>query len=66
NARNDKRDWESVLRSAPNPLAPTLGEAMAEALTPDEAEIFAAHMRPLVERGERMSRDAVAYLWTVR
>jgi arsenite methyltransferase len=66
NARNDTREWESVLRSAPNPLAPTLGEAMAEALTPEEAERFTAHLRPLVERGERMSRGAVAYLWTVR
>ncbi|HEX6708848.1 MAG TPA: methyltransferase domain-containing protein [Rubrobacter sp.] len=66
NVRNDAREWESVLRSAPNPLAPTLGEAMAEALTPEEAKRFTVHLRPPVERGERMSRDAVAYLWTVR
>ena len=66
NLGDGARDWETALRSAPNPLAPTLGEAMAEALTPEEAERFAAHLRPLVERGERRSRDAVAYLWTVR
>ena len=66
NLRDHTRDWETALRSAPNPLAPTLGEAMAEALTPDEAERFAAHLRPLVESGRRRSRDAVAYLWTVR
>jgi arsenite methyltransferase len=64
--RDDTRDWETALRSAPNPLAPTLGEAMAEALTPDEAERFAAHLRPLIESGRRRSRDAVAYLWTIR
>ena len=60
------RDWETALRSAPNPLAQTLGEAMAEALTQEEAERFAAHLRPLVESGERRSRDAATYLWTVR
>ena len=58
--------WETLLRSAPNPLAPTLEEAMSEALTPLEAERFAAHLRPLVERAERTSRDAVAYLWAVK
>jgi ubiquinone/menaquinone biosynthesis C-methylase UbiE len=66
NLKDDTRDWETALRSAPNPLAPTLDEAMAEALTPEEAERFAAHLRPLVESGERRSRDAVAYLWAVR
>ncbi len=55
-----------MLRSAPNPLAPTLEEALAEALTPDEADRFTAHLRPLVGRAERTARDAVAYLWAVR
>ncbi len=66
NLHDDTRDWETALNSAPNPLAPTLGEAMAEALTPEEAERFTAHLRPLVESGHRRSRDAVAYLWAVR
>ncbi len=58
--------WETMLHSAPNPLAPTLEEAMAEVLTPSEAERFAAHLRPPVERAERTSRDAVAYLRAVK
>src|SRR5207245_2430282 len=41
--------WEGLLSIAPNPLALTLGEAINEALSPDEAERFAAHVRPLVE-----------------
>ena len=65
-ATDGARGWETMLRSAPNPLAPTLEEAMAEALTPREAERFAAHLRPLVERAERTSRDAVAYLRAVK
>ena len=66
NPEHDARDWETVLRSAPNPLAPTLGEAMAEALTRDEVERFTAHLCPLVESGRRRSRDAVAYLRAVK
>ena len=66
NLEDDARDWETAPRSAPNTLAPTLGEAMAEALTADEAERFAAHLRPLVESGQRKSRDTVAYLWAVK
>lgn len=66
NLGDGARDWETALRSAPNPLAPTLGEAMDEALTPDEAERFTAHLRPLVEKNENTARNAVAYLWTVR
>jgi arsenite methyltransferase len=65
NLRDYARDWDTALRSAPNPLAPTLEEAMAEALTQEEAERFAAHLRPLVVSGRQRSRDAFAYLWTV-
>ncbi len=39
---------------------------MEEALTPSEIERFEAHLRPLVERGERTRREAVAYLWAVK
>ena len=59
-------NWETTLRSSPNPLTPTLKEAMQQALTPSEAERFEAHLRPLVERGQRIRREAVAYLWAVK
>ncbi|MDQ5818468.1 MAG: hypothetical protein M3334_08840 [Actinomycetota bacterium] len=59
-------NWETTLRSSPNPLAPTLKEAMQQALTPSEAERFEAHLRPLVERGQRIRWEAVAYLWAVK
>jgi len=55
--------WETFVQSAPNPLAPTLDEAMTEALNPDEREQFMTHLRPLVERGEGTFAVAVAYLW---
>lgn len=57
--------WETMLHSAFNPLAPTLSEAMGEALTPHEAERFASHLRPLVEAGQGEVRRASTYLWAV-
>jgi ppGpp synthetase/RelA/SpoT-type nucleotidyltranferase len=61
-AQGWKMTWESFLRTAANPKIPTLEEAMAQALTDDEAAGFAAHMRPLVEHQVGTYRFAVAYL----
>ncbi|MBT9163482.1 MAG: hypothetical protein DDT24_00390 [Chloroflexi bacterium] len=63
-----KATWETFLRTAANPKAPTLEEAMSQALTPGEAEQLVAHLRPLVEKGQRArpERSAVAYLWAVK
>jgi|SRR5436190_14078554 len=58
--------WESAVRRSPNPLVPTLEEAMNQALTPEEAERFVAYLRPLVEAGKGEARSAVAYLWAVK
>jgi arsenite methyltransferase len=54
--------WDTFLRIAPNPLAPSLAETIDQALTPEEAERFVAHMRPLFESREGTARSAVAYL----
>jgi ubiquinone/menaquinone biosynthesis C-methylase UbiE len=37
-------DWANVKNTSPNALAPTLAEAIAQALTSDEAERFEAHL----------------------
>lgn len=58
--------WEAFVASAGNPKIPTLEEAMAEALTPEEIERFTVHLRPLVEGARRRLPDAVAYLWAVK
>lgn len=58
--------WDRFIRWAGNPRIPTIGEAMGEALTPFEFERFESHLRPLVERAERVSRDAFSYLWAVK
>jgi ubiquinone/menaquinone biosynthesis C-methylase UbiE len=58
--------WESLLRMAGYPQAPTLGEAIAQTLTPDEAARFTAHLRPKVEAKEGTRRSAAAFLWATK
>ena len=58
--------WEKFVQSAGNPKIPTLAEALQEALTPEEAERFTAHLRPLVESARRKGREADAYLRAVK
>ncbi|TMK76644.1 MAG: class I SAM-dependent methyltransferase [Actinobacteria bacterium] len=58
--------WDSFLRIAPNPLAPSLAETIDDALTPEEAARFVAHMQPLFEGKQGTSRSAVAYLRAVK
>jgi hypothetical protein len=54
--------WDAFRNHAPNPLSPTLQEAMDDALTREEQERFVVHVRPLVERGEGSYRMASAYI----
>jgi arsenite methyltransferase len=58
--------WAAFLKGAGNPLAPTLEEAMEEALTPAEAERFEAHLRPLAETGGGLREMAAAFLWATK
>lgn len=59
-------DWPILLNTPWNPKIPSLAEAIEEALTPEEAEEFVNHLRPLVESGQGVSRLAVVYLWAVK
>jgi len=61
-----KMNWETMLCTAGNPKIPTLEEAMQEALSPVEREMFVAYLRPLVEAGSGITRSAVTYLWAVK
>jgi SAM-dependent methyltransferase len=58
--------WERVLNLAGNPLAPTLGEAIERALTPEERERFETQLRPLVEANAGRVRMAFAFLHGVK
>ena len=59
-------DWNTMLNTAPNPLAPTLYEALEQALTPDEVGALTDYLRPKVEAQAGMLRQAIAYLWAVK
>jgi len=58
--------WPAFVNSSGNPKIPTIGEAMDQALTPEERERFAEHLRPLVEEGRGVWRMAHAYLTAVK
>ena len=58
--------WSGFMDMAPNPLVPTFAEAVAEALSAEEAARFEEHLRPLVESGQGMTRSAVAYMRAAR
>lgn len=64
--RSESRQWDAFLKSSGNPKIPTIGEAIDQALTPEERERFVDHFRPLVERGEGVWRMAQAYLRAVK
>ncbi|MBL7259819.1 class I SAM-dependent methyltransferase [Paractinoplanes lichenicola] len=56
-------DWEARKKVAPNPLAPTYGEAMAAALTDEEHERLDTRMTQLAQSGTPTRRTlATAYL----
>ncbi|MET8197960.1 class I SAM-dependent methyltransferase [Micromonospora taraxaci] len=60
-------DWDAFKRTAPNPLVPTYGEAIAAALTTDERERLDAHMAALAAAGTPTRRTgAMAFLRALR
>jgi SAM-dependent methyltransferase len=60
-------DWDVLLRTAPNPLAPTLGEALAQALTGAERERFERHVRAALAAGTPVRKTiATVFLRAVR
>jgi arsenite methyltransferase len=62
----EPRPWNAFVNSSGNPKIPTIGEAIHQALTPEERERFIEYLRPLVEEGKGFSRMAQAYLQAVK
>lgn len=57
---------ETLLDTSPNPFAPTIREAIAQALTESERERFISHLRQAHDDGRQVKRLAVAYLVAVK
>jgi arsenite methyltransferase len=55
-------DVDTLLDTSPNPLAPTIREAIEQALTPQQRDRFIAHLRRAHEERRQVTRLAVAYL----
>jgi arsenite methyltransferase len=53
---------ETLLDTSPNPLAPTVREAIAQALTEPERKRFVTHLRRAHDERRQVKRLAVAYL----
>lgn len=59
-------DWQRLLETSPNPNAHTAREAIAGALTEEEAARLEAQIQPLADSGQGVIRDASAYLSAVK
>ena len=59
-------DWDRLMGTSPTPNARTVGESIAEALSSSESARFEGHLRPLVDAGRAIRRDASAYLTAVK
>jgi ubiquinone/menaquinone biosynthesis C-methylase UbiE len=64
--RPKQRDWERLLHSSPNPLAPTLADAVRSSLSNGEAGRFRQALRTSVEGRVGRAQLAVAYLRATR
>jgi arsenite methyltransferase len=56
------KDWDSMLKTAPNPNAHTVEEILNGALTPAEVSRFESFMKPVVDQRRAMMESAFAYL----
>lgn len=56
------RPWERAISIPGNPNIPSPRDAMAQIFTAEEAARYEAHLRPQVEAGGGVVREAVAYL----
>jgi ubiquinone/menaquinone biosynthesis C-methylase UbiE len=54
--------WDAMINSPGNPNIPSIAEAIHQIFTAEERERFEKHLRPRVEAGGSVRRNAVAYL----
>jgi arsenite methyltransferase len=60
-------DWEVLKKTAPNPLAPTIEEALEQTLTEQERDRFESHVRAVLVSGLPARKTlATAYLRAIR
>ena len=60
--RSPVSSWEVFTATSPHPWAPPLREILATRFSPAERTLFEQVMRPLVEVGQLLEHEAIAYL----
>lgn len=60
------KDWDTMLKTAPNPNAHTAEEIIGGALSLTEAARFESHLKPLVDEGRGIMESAFAYVRAVK
>lgn len=58
--------WDAFLDTAHHPQVPTVREILATRFTEEERRHFADKLRPVVEAGQILNRDTIAYLTAVK
>jgi SAM-dependent methyltransferase len=58
--------WTSFFNAPPNPLVPSIAEAVAQVMSPSEVERFVEHIQPLIESGQGIDRLALCYLRAIK
>ncbi len=58
--------WEVFINTSPHPLAPTLAEIMATQFDAEERRFFKQAMSPVIESGERVCTERMAYVTAVK
>lgn len=58
--------WDVLLRTSPHPLAPRLGDILAEQFTEQERFFFEQVYRPQVESGRLLAAERTAYLTALK
>jgi arsenite methyltransferase len=56
------KSWDLFLGLSPHPLAPTLGEILAEQFSREEHATLEEALRPMLESSNRLSTNYIAYL----
>jgi SAM-dependent methyltransferase len=54
--------WEVFTAQSPHPWAPSLRSLLAQQFSPAEAALMEQVLRPVIESGQAMTTDAIAYL----
>jgi hypothetical protein len=63
---NPPYSYDAMINSPGNPRVPPMAQVMQEIFTAEEIIRFEEHVRPAIESGRMVQRDAVSYVRAVK